>query len=261
MVDIKDLYLDELEKVLKDWSQPSFRARQIFSWLYHKGVQDFDKMNDLPLGLRSKLKEEFSLSVMRVTNQFKSNDGTEKLLFELKDGNCIEAVVIPTKSRVTGCVSVQVGCRFGCRFCASGALGFKRNLTTGEIIEEAFYLKYYSKAKRLTHLVFMGTGEPLDNYDNVLRAIRIINSDYSFNLGARRITISTVGIIPAIAKLSNFDLQIELSVSLHAADDESRSFLVPANKRYPLKELISACRRYTERTNRQITFEYILIKD
>jgi 23S rRNA (adenine2503-C2)-methyltransferase len=218
-------------------------------------------MTDLPLDLRRRLKEKFYILSFNVARRLKSKDKTEKFLLQLKDNNLIEAVTIPTEKRITGCISTQVGCKFACRFCASGLLGFKRNLTCGEMIEEVLWLKDKSSHKKLTHLVFMGMGEPLDNYDNVVKAVRIINSDYGFNIGARRITISTCGIIPAIERLAHESLQIELSISLHAADDQTRSMLLPINKKYPIHELIQTCKDYTRRTKRQITFEYVLIKD
>lgn len=237
-----------------------FHARQIFKWIYQKGVLDFQKMSDLPAGLREQLKKDFYISGLKLIEKLQSRDGTEKFLLELKDKNLIECVSIPHERRVTGCVSSQVGCKFACRFCASGLSGFKRNLTTGEILDEALYLKNNSRTKDLTHIVFMGTGEPLDNYAHVLKAIRIINSEYAFNIGARRITVSTCGVTPGIKKLADENLQIELSVSLHAADDKTRSLLVPMNKKYPLKELINTCAEYIIKTDRQITFEYALIK-
>jgi 23S rRNA (adenine2503-C2)-methyltransferase len=261
MKDIKDLDLKELEEILTGWGERPFHARQIFAWVYKKGVTDFDVMSDLPSDLRLRLKGNFYILSLNLIKRIKSYDGTEKFLFELKDNNSIEAVIIPTEKRITGCISTQVGCKFACRFCASGMLGFKRNLTNPEMLEEVLYLKNNSLGKKLTHIVFMGIGEPLDNYDNVVKAIRIINSPHTFNIGARRITISTSGIIPAIKKLSGEGLQIELSVSLHAADDNIRSRLMPVNKIYPLKDLITACREYISKTNRQLTFEYVLIKD
>jgi len=261
MRDIKELDLEQLKETLKVWGQPSFRARQIFSWIYQKGVRDFGRMSDLAVDLRKKLEEEFSILDFTVSRRLRSEDGTEKFLFELADKNLIEAVGIPTEDRITGCISTQAGCRFSCRFCASGKSGFQRNLTCGEMLGEAWYLKYGSAAGRLTHIVFMGTGEPLDNYDNLLKAIRIMNSPYSFNIGARRITISTCGIIPGIKRLAEEGLQVELSVSLHAADDKTRTGLMPVSRIYPLGELIKACRDYARKTNRQVTFEYVLIKD
>lgn len=259
MRDIKDLTLTELEEILKDWHMQKFHARQIWAWIYKKAALDFDSMSDLTKDLRKQLKENFSFSGIKLVDVEKSKDGTEKFLFELKDANLIEAVVIPAEGRVTGCISTQAGCRFACRFCASGMLGFRRSLTFGELIEEILYLNNRISAK-LTHLVFMGTGEPLDNYENVLRAIRVINSPHALNIGARRITISTCGIIPGIKRLAEEKLQVELSVSLHAADDKIRSQVMPINKKYPLKDLIQACREYVKKTNRQVTFEYVLIK-
>ncbi|MFH0790331.1 MAG: radical SAM protein, partial [Candidatus Omnitrophota bacterium] len=199
MQDIKELTLEGLKDILGSWNKPSFHARQIFSWVYQKRAENFDQMSNLPFDLRAKLKEEFYLSGLRVIKVLKSGDGTEKQLFELKDGNFIEAVIIPAQKRLTGCLSSQAGCKFACRFCASGLLGFKRNLTSGEILDEISYLERNSRDKKLTHIVFMGVGEPLDNYDNVLKAVRIINSSEAFNIAARRITISTSGVIPGFS--------------------------------------------------------------
>jgi 23S rRNA (adenine2503-C2)-methyltransferase len=251
--DIKEFTLKELEDVLENWGKPSFHAKQIFAWLYKKGVKDFEEMSDLPSDLRKRLKERFYLFGLKLIRGLESCDGTEKFLFELRDGNLIEAVSIPAERRITGCISTQAGCKFACGFCASGLSGFKRNLTAAEMIEQAMQFKF-------THLVFMGIGEPLDNYDNVIKAIRIINSPQGLHIGARRITISTCGITPGIKRLSDEGLQIELSISLHAADGKTRSRLMPVNKKYPLKDLIKACAEYIKKTNRQITFEYILIK-
>lgn len=259
MQDIKGLNLIELKKVLKGWQEEEFHAGQVFTWIYKKGVRDFAAMSDLSSSLRLKLKENFSLGSLKLKDVRLSVDGTEKFLFELLDKNSVEAVSIPAEGRVTGCVSTQVGCKFACRFCASAIKGFKRNLSVSEILEQALMLKDCSQAKKLTHLVFMGTGEPLDNYENVLKAIRIINSKDTLNIGARRITISTCGILPGIKRLSEEGLQIELSVSLHVANDMIRSRIMPINKAYPLKALLAACREYIKKTNRQITFEYVLI--
>ncbi len=253
MRDIKELDLPALEKLLSQWGELPFHAQQVFSWVYKKGATDFVQMSDLPAGLRNKLKDNFYICGLKLSKKFISPDGTEKFLLELKDKNLIECVSIPAEKRVTGCISSQVGCKFGCGFCASGLSGFQRNLTCGEILDEVLYLKP-------THIVFMGTGEPLDNYDNVLEAIRMINSKEGFNIGSRRITISTCGIIPGIKRLAQEGLQIELSVSLHAADDKTRSQLLPVNQKYPLRDLLEACAEYIRETNRQVTFEYVLIK-
>jgi len=260
MDDIKALSLETLQSKLVSFGYPGYHARQIFNWIYKKGAVDFAQMSDLAQGLRDKLQENFCISGLEMTGQLKSRDGTKKMLFKLKDSGIVEAVMIPSRDRATGCISTQVGCKFGCRFCASGVSGFKRNLTCFEIIEEILVLKREALPDNLTHLVFMGTGEPLDNYEEVLKAIKIINSPDGFNIGARRITVSTSGIIPGIQRLAGEGLQIELSVSLHAANDELRSSFMPVNRKYPLKELISSCKEYSAKTNRQITFEYILIK-
>ncbi|MBM3249605.1 MAG: 23S rRNA (adenine(2503)-C(2))-methyltransferase RlmN [Candidatus Omnitrophica bacterium] len=260
MQDIKDLNKEELSALLKKWQEPVYHAGQILSWIYKKGAADFSRMSDLSLSLREKLKEGFYILGLKPVSTRKSEDDTEKLLFELKDGNLIESVIIPAKERTTGCVSTQVGCKSGCRFCASGMLGFKRNLSAGEILEEVLQMNTYILPGKLTHIVFMGIGEPLDNYDNVLKAIRIINSDYSFNIASRRITISSCGIIPGIRKLAKENLQVELSISLHAAEDKTRSELMPVNKKYPLKELMACLREYISETDRQVTFEYVLIR-
>ncbi len=274
MQDIKELSLKELEVKLLSWGSPKYHARGIFNWIYQKGVYEFSRMSNLPAPLRKKLTDEFSILGLTLVDSQESSDGTTKLLFELADKNLVEAVNIPMTRRtpgligkagarrcaVTGCISSQVGCKFGCNFCASALKGFKRNLTRGEILDEVLYLKNNLKVGQLTHIVFMGTGEPLDNYENVLGAIRLINSPLAFNIGARRITVSTCGIIPGIERLAFEDLQIELSISLHAADDKTRSQLMPVNKKYSLVDLIECCQEYIAKTNRQITFEYILIK-
>jgi len=274
MQDIKELGLKELEDKLLSWNLPKYHAKQIFSWIYQKGAFDFSSMSNLPLALRKKLAGEFYILGLALADLRVSRDGTTKFLFELKDKNLIEAVNIPMKKRapgpiggagarlcaVTGCISAQVGCKFSCQFCASALKGFKRNLTVGEILDEALYLKNNTRQAELAHIVFMGTGEPLDNYENVLKAIRVINSPQALNIGARRITISTSGIIPGIKRLAAEDLQVELAISLHSADDKIRSQLMPVNKKYPLADLIKCCQEYIAKTNRQITFEYILIQ-
>jgi 23S rRNA (adenine2503-C2)-methyltransferase len=260
MKGILDLTLEEFKQVMSSWKEKPFRARQIFSWIYKKGVRDFEAMSDLPEALRNKLKEDYYIFVLKPAKTSRSGDGTEKFLLRLRDKNLIEAVVIPAPERVTGCISTQAGCKFACVFCASGLSGFRRNLSAGEMTEEVLYLKNNSSGGKLTHIVFMGTGEPMDNYDNVIKTIRIINSLDTLNIGARRITISTSGIVPGIKRLAQEGLQVELSISLHAADDLTRSLLMPVNRKYPLKALIAACGEYIKKTNRQITFEYVMIK-
>lgn len=260
MQSIKSLSIKELENKIISWGHRPFHAKQIYNWIYQKGAIQFSQMTDLSGALRKKLEEEFYLTELKIVKAVKSRDSTEKFLFELKDKSHVEAVLIPAENRTTGCISTQVGCKFSCSFCASGAVGFKRDLAVEEILDEAWFLKNESDGHKLTHLVYMGTGEPLDNYDNVLKSIRIVNSPDSFNIGARRLTISTSGIVPGIKRLSEEGLQVELSVSLHASDDKTRSRIMPVNRIYPLTELMSACREYFKKTNRQVTFEYILIK-
>jgi len=258
--DIKELSPQELQAFMASRNRPVFHARQVFSWIYARRAGSFDEMSNLPADLRSALKENFSLSSVRLDKSIESRDGTKKLLLGLRDNNLVEAVLIPAEKRVTGCISSQVGCKFCCRFCASGMLGFKRNLSAAEMLDEVLFLKDNSGHKKLTHIVFMGTGEPLDNYDNVLKTIRVLNSPFGLNIGSRRITISTSGVIPGILKLAQENLQIELSVSLHAATEETRDLLMPVNKIYPLRQLMKAAAQYISKTNRQVTFEYILIK-
>ncbi len=259
MQTILDFSIHRIQKYLKEREVSAFVSRQIFSWIYKKGVYNFKCMTNLSHRLRTLLEQDFSILTLKPLAHQESGEGTEKFLFSLIDKCGIESVLIPTSRRLTACISTQAGCKFACRFCASGAAGWQRNLTAGEIIEQVLRLKDHAK-RRINNVVFMGVGEPLDNYDNVLAAIRILNSSYSLNIGARKITISTCGLIPGIQKLANEDLQIELSVSLHAADDKTRTLLMPVNKTYSLKDLILTCRSYFKKTNRQITFEYTLIK-
>ncbi len=258
MRDIKELSLQELQTVLKQWGEKDFRAKQILEWIYSKAKLDFSGMSSLSGPLRKKLEQQFFISGLSLVEALSARDGTEKLLFKTRDANFIESVIIPAEGRVSVCLSTQAGCRFACKFCASGAGGFKRNLSWQEIIDQLLHIK--SRSPKLSHVVFMGTGEPLDNYDNLLRAIRLINSSQGFAIGARRITISTCGLIPQIRKLAGEGLQIELSVSLHASSDAQRSTVMPVNKKYPLKLLLDACRDYIKQTHRQVTFEYCLIE-
>ncbi|MCX7927169.1 MAG: 23S rRNA (adenine(2503)-C(2))-methyltransferase RlmN [Candidatus Omnitrophica bacterium] len=255
---IKNLSLEKLQQKLIEWNEKKFHAKQILKWLYKKNVSSFFEMTDISSSLRKRLDECYiinSLEAIEVQNSF---DGTKKVLCKTVDGLFIEAVVIPTKKRLTFCISSQAGCKFGCFFCASATRGFQRNLSCAEILDQLSIL--YRESGRPTNVVFMGIGEPLDNYDNVLEAIRMINAPYGFGLGARHITVSTCGIIPGIERLKDENLQIELSVSLHTADDRLRSRWMPINKRYPLPQLMETLRRYQQKTNRQITFEYILVK-
>jgi 23S rRNA (adenine2503-C2)-methyltransferase len=261
--DIRDLSLEELADYLKSIGAESFRATQIFQWMYQKGAWGFEAMTDISKPLRERLEKDFVLSPNRIAQKLASNDGTVKFLFDLADHEKIESVLIPTPTRTTACISTQAGCKFGCKFCASGIGGWTRNLTCAEIVTEVLHVKEEAlkHKKPLTNIVFMGTGEPLDNFDNLMKAIRIINSDKGIKIGARHITISTVGVVPKIKELAQQGLQLELAISLHGFDNPSRNVLMPVNRKYPFDELIAACREYGRQTKRQITFEYILIKD
>jgi len=216
-------------------------------------------MMSLPTSFRDLLQKNFYISKIELENLAKSKDQTEKYLFRLEDGNLIESVLIFSDKRVTECISSQIGCKYDCLFCESGKKGFTRNLTVSEILNQVLFVKKKIESN-LNNIVFMGIGEPLDNYDNVVKAICILNSKDAFNIGARKITLSTCGVIPAIKRLQKRNWQIELSVSLHAPENKLRSYLMPVNNMYPLPDLIEACKNYAEKTKRQITFEYILIK-
>jgi len=253
------LTLEELKKAIVEMEEPAYRARQIFSWLYQKGANDFNEMTNIAKPLRDKLNQRFHIGTLEVSEHLKSTDGTEKFLFKLTDGNFIETVLIYARNRKTVCVSTQVGCKFACIFCASGLRGFVRDLTPGEITNQILFLQH-NLSHKITNYVLMGMGEPLDNYENVSNAITIMNDPEGMAIGARRITISTCGIIPGMEKLKDLGLQINLSVSLHATNNRLRDELMPINRKYPLEELIKACEDYIRSSGRIITLEYILIK-
>jgi 23S rRNA (adenine2503-C2)-methyltransferase len=268
--DIRDLSLEELAAYLKSVDAQPFRALQIFQWIYQKGAWGFEAMTNIPQELRDRLKKDLNLKPQEIAQKLVSEDGTIKFLFDLPDHEKIESVLIPTKTRTTACISTQAGCKFGCKFCASGIGGWKRNLSCAEIVTQVLHLKEEAlkpaspqggHQRPLSNIVFMGTGEPLDNFINLMKAVRIINSNKGINIGARHITISTVGVVPKIKELAQEGLQVELAVSLHGYDNPSRNVLMPVNKKYPFDELIATCREYVRKTHRQITFEYILIKD
>lgn len=258
--DIKDFSLEELKVELEKWSEPSYRAAQIFDWIYRKGAASFVAFTDLPKGLRQKLEENFSLRPLVLAEHVTSQDGTEKFLFELADGNFIETVLIPAGKRKTLCLSTQVGCKFACAFCASGLAGFKRNLLPSEILGQILFLRD-KLSVHLTNFVFMGMGEPLDNCQNVVKAVRIMNDPKGLGIAARRITISTAGMIPGLKQLKDLRLQVNLSLSLHSLKNELRSKLMPINKKYPLAGLLQAGEDYVRRTGRMMTLEYILLRD
>jgi len=257
--DIRDLSFKELTEELKGLGEPSYRAGQVFDWLYKKGAGSFEAFTDLPKSLRLRLEERFSLESLELAERLIAADKTEKFLFRLADGNFIESVLIPADRRTTLCLSTQVGCKFGCAFCASGLGGFKRNLRPSEILGQVLFLRD-KLSFHLTNFVFMGMGEPLDNCDNVVKAIQIMNDSRGLGIAARRITVSTVGIIPGIERLKTLGLQVNLSLSLHAVREELRSKLLPTSRKYPLPEILRACQDYVRETSRMMTLEYILLR-
>jgi 23S rRNA (adenine2503-C2)-methyltransferase len=313
---VYDLSPEKLTALLAEWGEPAYRARQILNWLYKGLVTDFSQMGNLPLALRNRLSEALRIGSAELVAQKISSDGwTRKVLLKMRDGNTVEAVLMLYHDRATVCVSSQVGCAMGCSFCATGQMGFTRNLTSGEILEQVIWFNRWlrehphrpavsdserrryqgkvapierggarqqtvsrvdedawhtpdglpsrdgssSEISAVTNIVFMGMGEPLVNYNNLWTAIRTLNSPQGLGMGARRLTVSTVGIAPQIRRFAHEDLTVNLAVSLHAPNDQVRSQFMPMNERYPIAELMSACREYAETTRRRITFEYVLI--
>ena len=257
MRNIYALSKDELNAELKEWKVPRFRSEQIWNWLYDQGVSDFSLMNNVPKKIRERLCKEFVLGTASVDMEQQSEDGTCKRLYRLPDGALIESVLMPYRDgRRTACISSQVGCAMACRFCATGQMGFVRQLKPEEIFEQA--LRYSNilkkKEERLSNIVLMGMGEPFHNYNAVLKAIEMIRS--RLGIGARRITLSTVGLAPKIRMFADEGIQVNLAISLHSTENEARSALMPINKKYSIEELMDACRYYVEQTNRRITFEW-----
>ncbi len=260
MTDISSYNLTELLSLCKEMEIPSFRAKQIYSWIHTKLVESFDEMTNLDKNLRQKLSENFYIAMPKIEKKLVSKiDGTVKYLFEFSDGQCVESVVMRYKYGNTICVSTQVGCRMGCKFCASTKGGKVRDLTAGEILSQV-YKAQKDIGERISHVVLMGIGEPLDNFDNVVKFLYMISDSNGLNIGQRNLSLSTCGLVPQIDKLAELDLQITLSISLHAPNDQIRSQTMPVNNKYNVDELISACRRYTQKTGRRISFEYALIK-
>jgi len=253
---------EEIEAFCKEQGQPAFRAKQIFDWLYVKCVTSAEEMQNLPAPFRAQLSDHFTFHCLEKIEIQGRKGETQKLLCKLCDNEMIETVIIPAPRRKknTICISGQVGCRFGCAFCASGQKGLLRNLTAGEIVDQVMEAAQ-ELGGRPDNVVFMGIGEPFDNYDEVMKAVRILNHPDGLKIGARRITLSTCGVVPGIERLAEEGLQVELSVSLHAPDEETRSKIMPVNKIWSMGELLEACRTYTKKTKRIITFEYTLIKD
>ena len=257
---IKDYNLEELKEILIDLGEKPYRAEQIFKWIMQENVTSFDDMSNIPIELRNKLKEKFDLHIFNILQKQVSKDGTKKYLFYVLDGNAIESVLMEYKHGFTICVSSQIGCKMGCKFCASTGVKFSRNLTAGEIVEQLLAIQRDENIK-ISNLVFMGIGEPLDNYDNVMKAIAILNNPKGINMGARHISISTSGLVPRIYELADKNIQCTLSISLHSANNEKRSQMMPVNNVYNIEKLMKACKYYTEKTNKRISFEYALAKE
>jgi 23S rRNA (adenine2503-C2)-methyltransferase len=265
-IEVKSLLFNELQEELHKLGEPSYRAGQIADWLYQKRVNSFDQMTDLSRDLRAQLANQFAISKINVVRVLGSHDSTRKFLFCLSDGNLIESVLIPaspalyggSSDRRTICMSTQVGCAYGCKFCASGLEGFSRNLHANEIIDQIIAIES-ATGEKIDNIVFMGMGEPLANFSNVIRAIRIINAPWGLGIGARHITVSTSGLAPQIKQLADEPLQIRLAISLHAATDEVRNQIMPINRKYNIETLLSACDYYAGRKKQRLTFEYILI--
>jgi 23S rRNA (adenine2503-C2)-methyltransferase len=286
LTDIKSLTREELEARFKDWGEPAFRVPQLLDWLYARRATSWDAMSNLPKTLRAKLRENFTLHTLELVRKQGSHDTTQKFLWKLADGSFIESVLIPANPALYGeasdrhtlCISTQVGCAYGCKFCASGLEGWKRNLGVHEIVEQILSIERWNTAKNseskveggksdkpatdsriVNNIVVMGMGEPLANYDNLLAALKILNAPWGGGIGARRITISTSGLAPQIRKLADEPLQFRLAISLHGATDVVREKIMPVNRKYPLKELVNACEYYQSENGRMITLEYILI--
>jgi 23S rRNA (adenine2503-C2)-methyltransferase len=275
--DLLGLTFGELIAWLTERGQAPFRAKQLAGWIYSSLAPDFAAMTNLPAILREQLAREASIAGPQVRTEIRAKDGrTRKLLLELADGRLIETVLMlypasgESRARATVCVSTQAGCAFGCTFCATGQMGFDRHLTAGEIVAQVLHFARELRAEswvapegesidRVSNLVFMGMGEPFHNYDNTLRAVRILNMPEGLNIGARHMTISTVGLVPGILRLAEEPLQVNLAISLHAPNDAMRLRTMPVTRKYPIAEVLDACRQYVARTNRQITFEYVLL--
>ena len=266
--EIKSLLFDELREKVRELGEPAYRAQQITDWLYQKRAQSFNDMTDLSRGLRVQLDETFSFGGVDIVRVLGSRDTTRKFLFRLADANLIESVLIPASPALYGsksdrrtiCISTQVGCAYGCKFCASGLEGFTRNLGANEIVDQIIAVERAS-GQKIDNIVFMGMGEPLANFEQLMRAIRIINALWGLGIGARHITVSTSGLAPQIRQLANEPLQTRLAISLHGATDEVRDQIMPINRRYNVADLLSACDYYASHKKQRLTFEYILIAD
>lgn len=258
MIELRGLLKDQIDQLMIDANEKAFRSSQICDWLYRKNINDIDLMKNLSKPLREKLKETTKLSLISLEEVLVSQDKSRKYIFKTHDGHLFESVMIAGKKRKTACLSSQIGCVAGCTFCVTGDSKFVRNLTAAEITEQVHHIKN-DIGRDITNVVFMGTGEPLLNYDNVVQAIKILNADWGFNIGARKITVSTCGIVPGIYKLADSDLNVRLAVSLNAPTNEKRSSIMPINRKYPLNELLGAVTSFSEVASRFVTFEYVML--
>ncbi len=255
---LRSMTQQEIAQLLKDMGQPAFRAGQVYAWL-HRGVRSYEEMTNLPKALRDALEEKFPLRPPEVVRKQESRkDGTVKYLWKLSDGNCVETVLMRYHYGNTVCISTEVGCRMGCAFCASTLGGLVRRLEPHEMLEQVLFTQVDSGLP-VSHIVLMGIGEPLDNFENVLRFLELVNSEQGMNISMRHISLSTCGLVPKIYELAEKKLQLTLSVSLHAPSDEIRNTIMPVNRAYPTEELLTACRAYYEKTGRRISFEYAMI--
>ncbi len=260
MKNIKNYNIDELKQEFINMGEKPYRAEQVFKWIYQDNVTSFDEMTNLSLDLREKLKQNYTLCIYKILKKQVASDGTIKYLFDILDGNAIETVLMKYHHGYSLCISSQIGCKMGCKFCASTGIAFVRSLSSGEIIEQLLAVERDENIK-ISNVVFMGIGEPLDNYDNVVNAIRIINNPKGIGIGARHISLSTSGLVPGIYKLAEENIQCTLSISLHSTTDEKRSKMMPINNKYNISELLQACRDYISKTNRRVSFEYALAKN
>lgn len=264
---VKSVTLEELTARFNELKQPSYRAKQVLEWIYKKRVKSFAEMTNLPAALRAQLDQEYCFDLLEPVRKTGSKDTTQKYLFRLGDGSLIESVLIPASPALYGeasdrrtiCISSQVGCAYGCKFCASGLDGFSRNLHAGEIVDQFLRVEELS-GEKINNIVFMGMGEPLANYENVVRAINILNASWGIGLGARHMTLSTSGLAPRIRMLADQPIQLRLAISLHGATDEVRNLIMPVNKRYPIAELLEACDYWVRQKATRLTFEFILIE-
>ena len=258
-IEIKSQSLPELKQTMESLGEKGFRAKQLYEWMHRKLADDFDEMSNLSKTLREKLKEHCTLTSLKVLEvQTSKIDGTQKYLFALEDGNVVESVLMKYKHGNSVCISSQVGCKMGCRFCASTIGGWTRNLLASEMLDQIYKIQKLS-GERVSNVVVMGTGEPLDNYENLLRFIRMLSDENGLNISQRNITVSTCGIVPRMYDLAEEDLQITLAISLHASNQEKRAELMPIANKYSITEVLDACRNYFEKTGRRLTFEYSLV--